>query len=121
MLWDAYHVGREIRCQDTQLTILRRAQLYVEADARMDSYEDKDGNQRTALNLLQRKRYNNQEVDHSDLTQHRQLRDPFLQAPRQLRGRQRVDSSLQFQLDKRYVDDDQSLYNTQDCMELAQA
>jgi hypothetical protein len=26
----------------------------VDADARMDSYTDKDGNQRTSLNLIQR-------------------------------------------------------------------
>lgn len=32
-----------------------RSQLYVEAEARMDSYETEDGQKRTNLNLLQRK------------------------------------------------------------------
>lgn len=37
------------------LTTALRSQLYVEAEARMDSYETEDGQKRTALNLLQRK------------------------------------------------------------------
>lgn len=32
-------------------------QLYVDADARMDTYEVDDGQKRTALNLLQRKSF----------------------------------------------------------------
>jgi single-stranded DNA-binding protein len=30
-------------------------QMYVEADAKMDTYQAQDGTNRTALNLLQRK------------------------------------------------------------------
>lgn len=32
---------------------LRSTLIHVDADARMDSYTDKDGNPRTALNLVQ--------------------------------------------------------------------
>lgn len=35
-------------------TRLRRTQVYVEADARMDTFEVEGGEKRTALNLLQR-------------------------------------------------------------------
>ncbi|CZT21238.1 related to single-stranded DNA-binding protein [Ramularia collo-cygni] len=36
------------------LSLPKGSQLYVEAEARMDSYETEDGQKRTALNLLQR-------------------------------------------------------------------
>lgn len=37
------------------LTIHFRALLYLEADAKMDSFQDQEGKNRTQLNLLQRK------------------------------------------------------------------
>ena len=39
--------------------ILYSALLYVDADARMESFTDKDGNQRTGLNLIQSKHFIN--------------------------------------------------------------
>lgn len=38
-----------------QLLILRSTLMYIEAEAKMDSFQAQDGSQRTALNLLQRK------------------------------------------------------------------
>ncbi|KAF2765961.1 hypothetical protein EJ03DRAFT_279071 [Teratosphaeria nubilosa] len=40
--------------RDLLLSLPKGTQLYVEADAKMDTYQAADGSNRTALNLLQR-------------------------------------------------------------------
>jgi hypothetical protein len=39
----------------TIANIIRSTLMYIEAEAKMDSFQAQDGSQRTALNLLQRK------------------------------------------------------------------
>lgn len=40
--------------RDLLLSLPKGTQMYVEADAKMDTYNDQEGKQRIALNLLQR-------------------------------------------------------------------
>lgn len=51
--------------------------MYIEAEAKMDSYEAQDGSARTSLNLLQRKSPTQEDEADVSNQNYRQLRGPL--------------------------------------------